>query len=215
MIRRFYIATRNINLLSSLHDSLNHINNVHLSKLINEHEKNGLSLGSSRNLIYYLSQSTHKLRLNELNSLVKGMLYTKYKTESNFFNRILSILSKNYQEDPFLSVDTFYYLLLLNHKDKISTYGCVEFLDNFRLSADVYVQLKLINVFYAIEFYHSYLQEHFTTEIENFVKYLKLISPKLKLKCGIKEESKEITQVKSTMDSLNVEYFSGITGIKS
>eukprot|EP00375_Theileria_parva_P003289 XP_765970.1 hypothetical protein [Theileria parva strain Muguga] len=214
MIGRFHIATKNINLLSSLQDSVTCINKVHLSKLLNLHENNVINPSDYRNLIYYLSQAPDKLRLNEVNTLVKGMLYTKYKPDSYFFDKIMSNLGRNYQENPLLSVDTFYYLLLLNHED-VSPDECVEFLDNFRISADLYVQLKLLNVFYAIQFYHSHIQESYTPEIENFVKYLRLISPKLKLKCGIKEESKEIKQVKSTMDSLNLEYFSAITGINT
>nr|PVC53509.1 tRNA delta (2)-isopentenylpyrophosphate transferase [Theileria orientalis] len=88
----------------------------------------------------------------------------------------------------------------------------MEFLDNFRLSCDSIEQLNLLYVFNGIQFFRPDISSLYTPQLTNYVKYLKLLSPKILLRSGLYGETDDVSEVKRIMDKLNVEYVSGITG---
>ncbi|UVC49430.1 hypothetical protein MACK_003263 [Theileria orientalis] len=214
MISRLILGIKNFSQLSSIFDHINYVNNRHISKLLDFFVIRRVGVCFCNNLIHYLSSNVQNLGLNEINTLVKNVLFTNYSLNSSVLNNILFSLIEKYRLDLILSLNTFYHLLLLDSCCFLSSDKCVEFLNNFRLSSDATEQLNLLYILNAIQFFRPDVSSFYTPQMTNYVKYLKLQSPKILLRSGLYGETDDIIQVKKIMDKLNVEYVSGITGTK-
>ncbi|UVC54074.1 hypothetical protein MACJ_003404 [Theileria orientalis] len=214
MFSRLIVGIKNFSKLSSIFDHIDYVNNRHISKLLDFFIIRRIDVRFCNNVIHYLCSNVQNLGLNEINSLVKNVLFTNYTLNSCVLNDILSILIEKYRFDQILSLDIFYHLLLLDSRCCMPSNKCVEFLHNFRLSSDCVEQLNLLNVFSVIQFFRTDITSSYTPQQANYVKYLKLLSPKILLRSGLYGETDDIIHVKKIMDKLNVEYVSGITGIK-
>ncbi|BAM38928.1 Conserved hypothetical protein [Theileria orientalis strain Shintoku] len=214
MISRLNLGIKNLSQLTHIFDHINYLNNKHISKLLDFFVLRRIDGRFCNNIIHYLSFNVQNLGLSEINSLVKNVLFTKYTLNSTILNNILFSLVEKYKLSRILSLNTFYHLLLFDSCCYISSDKCMEFLDNFRLSCDSIEQLNLLYVFNGIQFFRPDISSLYTPQLTNYVKYLKLLSPKILLRSGLYGETDDVSEVKRIMDKLNVEYVSGITGIK-